>query len=321
MNLKEQLEQLNKVSQDLQDTTVVKLKNDGETLESISKITGLSLYSVYKITVRNDVRFKGGKKRNTITPEIVTDILEMVSNDPLVGPAHIHKVLLEKHNKKITYSGVYNFMRDNGFVVTRGIKKLRDDARVKQTEILSLYEDGITPSKISEKLGLGYQQVLKVLKTNKVFKSAKVPVVRDENYHNTIIDLLSKGHRMSSIAKIMNTDYTSLTFYVKKNDLKKYFKVKDSVKIKKESVKIKRGSELVCDENTSKKSCSKCKEVKSVNLFFVDKKQKSGLSPQCKECYKKSINKEKRALSQKRFLENNPNYMKNYLKKDLVVSN
>ena len=111
----------------------------------------------------------------------------------------------------------------------------------------------------------------------------------------------------------MNTDYSGLTFYVKENDLKKYFKIKESVKIKK-------GSELVCDENPIKKSCSKCKEVKSVDLFFKDNKQKSGLCPQCKECYRKSINKEKRALSQKRFLENNPNYMKNYLKKDLVVS-
>jgi hypothetical protein len=219
-------------------------------------------------------------------------------------------------------------MTDNGFVVTRGVKKLRDDARVKQTEILSMYKDGISPNKICQKLSLGYQQVLKVLKTNNVFESAKTPIVRDENYRNTIIDLLSKGHRMKSISKMMDTDYTSLTLYVKTNDLKKYFKVNDSVKIKndsvkikKDSVKIKQGSELVCDENTPKKSCSKCKEVKSVNLFFVDKKQKSGLSPQCKECYKKSINKEKRALSQKRFKENNPDYMKNYLKKDLVVSN
>ena len=314
MNLKEQLEQLNKVSQDLQDTSVVNLKNNGETLESISQITGLSLHTVYKITVRNGINsLRGGKKRNTITPESVTDIIEMVSIDPLVGPVHIQKVLSEKHNKRITYSGVYRFMADNGFSVTRGVKKIRDDARVKQTEILSLYKNGVTPFKISEKFGLGYQQVLKVLKMNNVFTSRKVPVIRDEKYHNTIIDLLSKGHRMLSIAKIMNTDYSGLTFYVKENDLKKYFKIKESVKIKK-------GSELVCDENPIKKSCSKCKEVKSKDLFFKDNKQKSGLCPQCKECYKKSIDKEKRALSQKRFLENNPNYMKNYLKKDLVVS-
>lgn len=62
----------------------------------------------------------------------------------------------------------------------------------------------------------------------------------------------------------------------------------------------------------NEKCCSKCKVVKESKSFFKDNAKKSGLSPQCKECFYKSRDIKKKEVSQKKWKEQNPDYMKTW---------
>lgn len=52
------------------------------------------------------------------------------------------------------------------------------------------------------------------------------------------------------------------------------------------------------------KLCSECKENKDLICFYKDNSKKDGLSSQCKDCMKSSVNK-----------TNRNNYMKSYKRK------
>ena len=58
------------------------------------------------------------------------------------------------------------------------------------------------------------------------------------------------------------------------------------------------------------KTCTKCKEVKSLDLFYKDSRQKSGYRPDCKACGNTTKIKERK----KKWMEDNKEKMKDYLK-------
>jgi len=62
------------------------------------------------------------------------------------------------------------------------------------------------------------------------------------------------------------------------------------------------------------KRCSKCKEIKSVNEFFKDKRSKNGYQSHCKKCLKEYYknNVDKRKLYWKEYCKNNIEKIKKY---------
>ena len=73
--------------------------------------------------------------------------------------------------------------------------------------------------------------------------------------------------------------------------------------------------------NMETRKCSKCGEVKPINEFYKHKKQKDGLSIQCKCCvkeyYKKHL-KERREY-QREYRKEHREYINKYNKEDIVL--
>jgi transposase len=220
MNIKDELQKI----QEFKTSEILKLRKEDKTIKEISEITGLSDHEVYKTLIKNNANsFRGGKRKSELTPEMKIEVLNILKSNPLYGGRMVSSIIETNFNVKLKVSSLCRFMNDNGFRPSLYDKKFTDKVIVNKDVIRALYKNGMKVKKIGEKFNLCYYTIQKLLKDCNDFKPEKTKVIYDQKFMDRVIQLLSEGNRVNKIAEIMNTDYTCLTKYVVKNDLKKFF--------------------------------------------------------------------------------------------------
>jgi transposase len=224
MNINDrQKEELQKM-EEVKTSEILKLRKESKTIEEISQVTGFSRHEVYKTLVKYNVGyFRGGKRKSEFTPEIKIEVLNILKSNPLYGGRMVSSIIETNFNVKIKTSSLCRFMNDNGYRPRLYDKKFTDKVFVNQEVIRTLYKNGMKIQKIAEKLNFCYYTIQRLLKDCNEFKSEKKKIIYDEKFVDRVIKLLSEGNRVNKIAVIMNVDYTSLTNYVVKHDLRKFF--------------------------------------------------------------------------------------------------